>query len=120
MDNCNCNMAAPILNIPHTVVDTRFVDGKDVTKKYPGYYVEVRDENTVYHVSTPKNGCMLNSLPVARLPLYIDNYDPINMKTYRNTIVFDFTMNKMFIFDFNKDYRVVNLLVSNEGGNNNG
>lgn len=116
MDTCNCDLAAPIQNIPHTVVDTRFVDGKDVTKKYPGYYVEVRDENTVYHVTMPQGGCLLNSLPVARLPLYIENYDPINMKKYRNTVVFDFTQNKMFIFDFNKEYRVVELLVPNKEG----
>lgn len=109
MDKCSCNAAAPILEIPHTVVDTRFVDGKDITKNYPGYYVEVRDENTIYHVSTPKAGCILNSLPVARLPIYKENYDPTTMATYRNTVVFDFSQNKMFIFDFNKNYRVVTL-----------
>ena len=109
MDTCNCKLAAPSCNIPHTVVDTRFVDGKDVTKKYPGYYVEVRDENTVYHVSTPKGGCLLNSLPVARLPIFKENYDPAHMKTYRNTVVFDFAQKKMFIFDFNKNFKVVNM-----------
>lgn len=109
MDKCNCTAAAHIQNIPHTVVDTRFKDGKDQTKKFPGYYVEVRDENTVYHVTTPAGGCVLNSLPVARMPLYKDNYDPTTMATYRNTVVFDFAKNLMFIFDFNKNYRVVNL-----------
>ena len=83
MDDCSCKLAAPIHDIPHTVVDTRFVDGKDITKNFPGYYVEVRDENTVYHVSTPKGGCVLNSLPVARLPLYKENYDPTTMARYR-------------------------------------
>ena len=115
MDKCSCNAAAPILPIPHTVVDTRFKDGKDVTKDFPGYYVEVRDENTVYHVSTPKGGCVINSLPVARLPLYKDNYDPETMATYRNTVVFDFVQNKMFIFDFNKNYRTVDLTAPQEG-----
>ena len=109
MDNCNCNLAAPILEIPHTVVDTRFVDGKDVTKKYPGYYVEVRDENTVYHVSTPKGGCVINSLPIARVPIFKDNYNPSTMATYRNNVVIDFTQNKVYIFDFNKNYRIVYL-----------
>lgn len=116
MDNCSCNLAAPIQNIPHTVVDTRFVDGKDVTKKFPGYYVEVRDENTIYHVSTPAGGCILNSLPVARLPIFKENYDPTTMATYRNTTVFDFAQNKMFIFDFNKNYRTVTLTAP-AGGN---
>ena len=113
MDKCSCNAAAPILEIPHTVVDTRFVDGKDITKNFPGYYVEVRDENTIYHVSTPKAGCVLNSLPVARLPIYRENYDPTTMATYRNTVVFDFAANKMFIFDFNKNYRTVDLTEEN-------
>ena len=114
MDDCSCKLAAPIHDIPHTVVDTRFVDGKDITKNFPGYYVEVRDENTVYHVSTPKGGCVLNSLPVARLPLYKENYDPKTMARYRNTVVFDFSKNKMFIFDFNKNYRTVDLSTEEE------
>ena len=109
MDNCSCKAAAPIHNIPHTVIDTRFVDGKDETKKYAGYYVEVRDENTIYHVTTPAGGCMLNSLPVARLPIFKEDYDPTTMATYRNAVVFDFAQNKMFIFDFNKNYRTVDL-----------
>lgn len=109
MDNCSCKLAAPILEIPHTVVDTRFVDGKDITKNFPGYYVEVRDENTIYHVSTPKGGCILNSLPVARLPIFKENYDPETMAKYRNSIVIDFAQNKLFIFDFNKNYRTVDL-----------
>ena len=109
MDKCSCNAAAPILDIPHTVVDTRFVDGKDITKNFPGYYVEVRDENTIYHVSTPKGGCVLNSLPVARLPIFKENYDPNPMARYRNSMVIDFAQNKLFIFDFNKNYRTVDL-----------
>lgn len=109
MDNNSCHLAAPILEIPHTVIDTRFDNGKDLTKQYPGYYVEVRDENTIYHVSTPKGGCILTSLAVARLPIYKENYDPKHMATYRNTTVIDFAQNKMFIFDFNKNYRVVAL-----------
>lgn len=109
MDNCSCNTAAPILEIPHTVVNTRFVDGKDITKNYPGYYVEVRDENTIYHVSTPKNGCVINSLAVARLPIYKENYDPNTMAVYRNNTVYDFAQNKAFVFDFNKNYRTVDL-----------
>lgn len=109
MDKCSCNAAAPILDIPHTVIDTRFVGGKDITKDFPGYYVEVRDENTIYHVSTPSGGCILNSLPVARLPIYKENYDPDTMARYRNTMVIDFAANKMFIFDFNKNYRTVSL-----------
>lgn len=113
MDNCSCKVAAPILDIPHTVVDTRFVEGKDITKDFPGYYVEVRDENTIYHVSTPAGGCVLNSLPVARLPIFKENYNPNTMPRYRNTVVFDFSQNKMFIFDFNKNYRTVDL----SGGN---
>lgn len=108
MNPCTCTPAAPF-EIPHTVVDTRFVDGKDVTKNYPGYYVEVRDENTIYHVTTPHNGCILSSLAVARLPIYKENYDPKAMQKYRNNVVFDFARNKMFVFDFNKNYRVIDM-----------
>nr|DAJ81785.1 MAG TPA: hypothetical protein [Caudoviricetes sp.] len=107
MDFCNCG--GPIPDIPHTLIDTRFVDGKDITKNYPGFYVEVRDENTIYHVSTPRNGCVVNSLAVARLPIYKDNYDPNTMAKYRNNTVFDFAKNKAYIFDFNKKYRTVTL-----------
>jgi hypothetical protein len=64
-------------------------------------------------VSTPAGGCVLNSLPVARLPIFKENYDPDTMARYRNTVVFDFSQNKMFIFDFNKNYRTVDL----SGGN---
>ena len=109
MDNCNCNLAAPILDIPHTLVDTRFVGGKDVTKDFPGYYVEVRDENTIYHVSAPHRGCIANSLAVARLPIFKENYNPSTMARYRNNTVYDFANNKAYIFDFNKNYRTVNL-----------
>jgi hypothetical protein len=31
------------------------------------------------------------------------------MVRYRNNVVYDFTANKMYIFDFNKNYRTVNL-----------
>ena len=107
IDSCTCG--GPLPDIPHTLVDTRFVDGKDITKNFPGYYVEVRDENTIYHVSTPRNGCVINSLAVARLPIYKENYDPTTMATYRNNTVFDFAANKAYIFDFNKNYRTVTL-----------
>lgn len=112
MHNNSCHAAVPALDIPHTLIDTRFVDGRDVTKDYPGFYVEVRDENTVYHVSTPRNGCIVNSLAVARLPIYKDNYNPATMATYRNNTVFDFVANKAYIFDFNKNYRTVSLEVA--------
>lgn len=109
MDNRFCNAAAPIYPIPHVVVDTRFVDGKDQTKNFPGYYVEVRDENTIYHVSQPFEGCIVSSLAVARMPIYKDNYDPTTMAKYRSNTVYDFAQNKAFIFDFNKNYRTVTL-----------
>mgnify|MGYP003588715850 CR=1 FL=1 len=105
--------AVPVLDIPHTLVDTRFVDGKDVTKNFPGYYVEVRDENAIYHVNTPKDGCVPTSLCVAKLALYRENYDPKNMMRYRNNVVYDFSANKMYIFDFNKNYRTVDLVDHN-------
>lgn len=108
MDHCSCS-AAPVLDIPHTLVDTRFVDGKDVTKNFPGYYVEVRDENAIYHVNTPKDGCVPTSLCVAKLPIYKENYDPSCMSHYRNNTLFDFSANKMYVFDFSKNYRVINL-----------
>lgn len=104
-----CNMAVPIHDIPHTMIDTRFVDGKDRTKEFPGFYVEVRDENTIYHVSIPKEGCVASSLAVAHLPIYKENYDPENMSRYRNNVVYDFTNNKAYVFDFNKNYRVITL-----------
>ena len=90
MDPYSC-AAVPVLDIPHTLVDTRFVDGKDVTKNFPGYYVEVRDENAIYR----------------------ENYDPKNMMRYRNNVVYDFSANKMYIFDFNKNYRTVDLVDPN-------
>lgn len=108
MDKFQC-MAAPVLDIPHTLVDTRFVDGKDVTKKYPGFYVEVRDENAIYHVSVPQDGCVPTSLCVAKLAVYKDNYNPNTMSRYRNTTVYDFANNKMYVFNFDKNYRVVNM-----------
>lgn len=111
MDSCNCG--GPIPDIPHTLVSTRFVGGKDVTKDFPGYYVEVRDENTVYHVSAPHNGCVANSLAVARMPIYKEHYDPDTMARYRNNTVFDFATNKAYIFDFNKNYRIVTLTEDN-------
>ena len=104
-----CKAAAPIHDIPHTMIDTRFVDGKDRTKEFPGYYVEVRDENTIYHVSLPVNGCIVSSLAVAHLPIYKDNYNPEVGPKYRNNVVYDFTQNKAFVFDFNKNYRVITL-----------
>lgn len=107
--NKSCHAAAPLFDIPHTLVDTRFVDGKDVTKQFPGYYVEVRDENAVYHVSTPANGCIVNSIAVSRVPIYKDNYDPQTMARYRSNTVFDFAQNKAYVFDFNKNYRTVTL-----------
>lgn len=113
MHKDSCHAAVPTADIPHTLIDTRFVDGRDATKDFPGFYVEVRDENTVYHVSTPRNGCIVNSLAVARLPIYKDNYDPTTMATYRNNTVFDFAANKAYIFDFNKNYRTVELTEAN-------
>ena len=112
MDPYSC-AAVPVLDIPHTLVDTRFVDGKDVTKNFPGYYVEVRDENAIYHVNTPKDGCVPTSLCVAKLALYRENYDPKNMMRYRNNVVYDFSANKMYIFDCNKNYRTVDLVDPN-------
>lgn len=111
IDSCTCG--GPFKDIPHTLIDTRFVNGKDMTKNFPGYYVEVRDENTVYHVSTPTSGCVANSMAVARLPIYKENYDPKTMATYRNNTVYDFLNNKEYIFDFNKNYRVVDLRKEN-------
>lgn len=113
MDFCKC-AAVPVLDIPHTMVDTRFVDGKDVTKNFPGYYVEVRDENAIYHVSTPDEGCVPTSLCVAHLPIYRENYNPTTMIRYRNTVVYDFAQNKMYVFDYNKNYRVVTLTQEGE------
>lgn len=106
----HCDCGGPVPVIPHTLIDTRFVDGKDMTKKFPGYYVEVRDENTIYHVTVPAHGCVANSLAVARMPIYKENYDPKTMEVYRNNVVYDFAKNKAYIFNFNKEYRVVTLV----------
>ncbi len=42
-----------------------------------------------------------------------ENYDPKNMMRYRNNVVYDFSANKMYIFDFNKNYRSVDLVDPN-------
>ena len=110
MDNCKCKKAVPIPTIPHTVIATRFdKDGKDLTKCYPGYYVEVRDENTVYHVFKATNSCVINSLPVSRNFVFKDNYNPAAHGKYRNNIVIDFSNDLMYVFDYQQNYRTIAL-----------
>lgn len=93
----------------HHVIDSRFVEGRDLLKKYPNSYVQVRDENAVYHVSQPDGECVPTALPVSRTIVFYDNYNPRTMPKYRSNIVVDMLNNQMYIFDQNKDYRKVGL-----------
>ena len=57
-----------IPEIPHAVIDTRYENGKDLLRKYPGHYVTVRDElGAVYHVS--KRGSSIKTDSTQSLPL---------------------------------------------------
>ena len=99
-----------IPDIPHVVIDSRFYDGRDMLRKYPGHYVTVRDEGgAVYHVSKPKANCLPNSVKVSNGFFEREGFDPTNSLPYKNTTVLDFLNNAMFIYDSNGDVRKVTL-----------
>lgn len=98
-----------IPDIPHAVIDTRYENGKDLLRKYPGAYVVVRDENATYHVSKPGYNCLPNAVPVSRTPIFRDNYDLAHDKHYKQNTVYDFLNNKAYVFDPEGDVRVIAL-----------
>lgn len=99
-----------IPDIPHAVIDKRFVDGKDMLRKYPGHYVTVREEGgATYHMSKPGANCIPSSVLVAEGRVFKDGFtlgDPYN---YKNTQVIDFANNTLYIYDVNGDVRMVHL-----------
>lgn len=107
-NNCGLDLCK-IPDIPHAVIDTRYEDGKDLLRKYPGHYVTVRDENAVYHVSKPGLNCLPNAVPVSRNPIYRDNYDLNRDKKYKQNTVYDFLNKKAYVFDPEGDVRVITL-----------
>lgn len=105
-----CNMdLCKLPDIPHQVIETRYEDGKDLLRKYPGSYVTVRDENTVYHVSKPGLNCLPNAVPVSSMPIFRDNYDLAHDRRYKMNTVYDFLNNKAYVFDHMGDVRVIAL-----------
>lgn len=99
-----------IPEIPHAVIDARYVDGKDVLRKYPGHYVSVRQEGgATYHVSKPGYNCLPNAVLVAEGKLYKDGFDPTTAPAYKNTQIFDFLGNVMYIYDHDGDVRKITL-----------
>jgi len=100
-----------IPEIPHVLIDERWTDGKDMTRKYPGHYVTVRQEGgATYHVSKPGPNCLPTAVLVAEGRLYRDGYDPLHAPKYKNTRVLDFFNNREYIYDGKGDYRIVNLM----------
>lgn len=98
-----------IADIPHATIDERYVDGKDMLRKFPGHYVVVRREHATYHVSKPGFNCLPDVVLVSSTPIYKDGYDPDTMANYRNNTVYDFLNNKAYVFDYNGDYRIITL-----------
>lgn len=99
-----------IADIPHAVIDSRFFNGKDMLRKYPGHYVTVRDEGgAVYHVSKPKANCLPTSVKVSNGFFERDGFDPINTDPYKNTTVLDFLENVMYVYDSEGDIRKITL-----------
>ena len=99
-----------VLDIPHTVIDTRYQNGKDLLRKYPGHYVTVRDEaSAVYHVSKPGPNCLPNATKVKEGILYKDNFDHTRGVKYREAMIYDFLNSKLYVYDHNGDKRVITL-----------
>lgn len=98
------------LEIPHSVIDRRYVDGKDTLKNFPGHYVTVREEGSAtYHVTHPGINCLPNATLVAPGLLYRDGFDPDLAPEYKNTRVLDFSNNREYIYDYAGDVRFVTL-----------
>lgn len=98
-----------IQDIPHAVLDTRYQNGKDLLRKYPGHYVVVRDEaGAVYHVSKPGPNCLPNAVKVQPGMMYKDNFDA-DRHNYREAFIFDFLNNKLYVYDHEGDKRVITL-----------
>lgn len=109
MDNCEIDLSK-IADIPHAVIDSRFHDGKDMLRRYPGHYVTVRNEGgSVYHVSKPQPNCLPTSVRVSNGFFERDGFDPINSVPYKNTTVIDFLNNLMYIYNSEGDVRQITL-----------
>lgn len=105
-----CHPTHKIAEIPHAVIDERYSNGKDMLRKYPGYYVSVREEGgATYHVSNPGVNCLPNVVLVAEGRVYRDGFLPASAPAYKNTRVIDFANNREYIYDFNGDVRYIEL-----------
>lgn len=105
-----CNTGNCYHDIPHSVVDERYVDGKDQLRKYPGHYVSVRQEGgATYHVTNPGLNGLPNAVLVAEGKVYKDGFDPASAPEYRNVRVIDFSNNREYIYDYGGDVRYVDL-----------
>lgn len=110
MSSCNCNSSKNRCDIPHAVIDQRYVNGKDMLRKYPGHYVTVREEGgATYHINTPGINSLPNAVLVAEGRLYKDGFNPATAPSYKNTRIIDFLNNKEYIYDFAGDIRSIDL-----------
>lgn len=100
-----------IPDIPHAVIDKRYVKGKDMLRKYPGHYVSVREEGgATYHVSKPGVNCLPNAVLVAEGKLFRDGFNPASAPSYKNTRILDFSNNREYVYDYDGDVRYTELL----------
>lgn len=105
---CEFDLSA-VADIPHAVIDTRYQNGKDLLRKYPGHYVVVRDEaSAVYHVSKPGPNCLPNVVKVKEGIMYKDNFDASRTK-YKEAMVYDFFAGKLYVYDHEGDVRSITL-----------
>ena len=91
-------------SISHASVDTRFVSGNDILRTYRDAFVYVRDELKTYHID-----CNGNPMPVFSEALFLNGYDP-EAKRLKGAIVYDFEMNKAFVYDNNREFRMIKLV----------
>lgn len=110
MSSCNCSNKRSKCDIPHAVIDQRYVNGKDMLRKYPGQYVTVREEGgATYHINNPGINSLPNAVLVAEGRLYKDGFNPSIAPSYKNTRVIDFLNNREYIYDFAGDVRYIDL-----------
>lgn len=85
-------------DIPHRVVETY-----SEVQEYRNAFVTVRDENAVYHVDSTGN-----PVSVSRSAIFRENYTP-QTNDYRQNVVYDFSNNKMYVYNEVGQYRTVDL-----------
>lgn len=82
----------------HEVVDT-YADIIDIRNAF----VTVRDENAVYHIDS-----IGNPVAVSRSALYIAGFQPVT-GAYKQNTVYDFSVNKGYVFDQLGNFKTVTL-----------